>query len=136
MWKTIPFWSGSRLPHVGGLAVAWCWTSIKPEEGMMTDSYEINENGKSIVTVQKERVGEVDLSAYGETDIERLMYEALQDYAYHKRCAGKMTNEFARLHEHKDPRWKTAQQHLEYHREKVEQARDRIRRYAKRLSPS
>jgi hypothetical protein len=103
---------------------------------MMTDSYEINEKGKPIVTVHKERAGEVDLSAYGETDIERLMYEALQDYAYHKWGANKMISSYQHLYYSKDPRWKTAEQYLEHHREKVEQARDRIRRYAKRLAPS
>lgn len=103
----------------------------------MADSIEINEKHKRIETVWKERPGEVDLRAYGETDIERLMYEALQDYAYHKRCYSKVAGEHFRLDRFKDQDAKlVAHQHVEHHREKLEQARDRIRRYAKRLSPS
>jgi hypothetical protein len=105
------------------------------KDSHMADSIEIKNNRERIETVWKERTGPVDLSRYGEIDIERLMYEALQDYAYHRQCARKLHNAFVGLRHQMDPKWQAVEQHVEHHREKLEQARDRIRRYAKRLSP-
>jgi hypothetical protein len=108
----------------------------KPKEEAMADSIEISNKDGSHETVRKERAETVDLSAYGETDIERLMYEALQDYAYHKRCASKLFKPIRGFAAHETPERTPREEHIAHHREKVEQARDRIRRYAKRLSPS
>lgn len=102
----------------------------------MADSIETNGKNEPVERVWKKRPGEVDFRTYKETDIERLMYEALQDYAYHTRCAQKVNQQFINLREAGDPEWITFERHLKHHQEQVEQARDRIRRYAKRLSPA
>ena len=78
--------------------------------------------------IHKERPREMPLNEKGEMTIERLMYEALQDYAYH-RWAASMVFNYLRPNQE-------VMQIVNHHAEKTEQARDRLRRYTKRLPPA
>ena len=99
-------------------------------------------NIKNLPVIHKHRTEPAHLHRYKETDIERLMYEALQDFAYHRWAVRHLMGHEPRAEENWqmgrgcESHLQAVKEHLNHHREMLEQARDRIRRYAKRLPPN